>query len=79
MDLVTFKNHAFYVEWWIDLESHMEFVGFFFLQHSLTRQKIDKTTKEMSVVTRNDWVCVCQNVKNQCIFTTKGLITKLDK
>jgi phosphatidylserine decarboxylase len=42
-------------------------------------RKIDKTTKEMLVVTKNDCVCVCQNVKDQCIFVAKGLITKLDK
>jgi hypothetical protein len=30
------------------------------------------------MVTKDDWVCVCQNVKDQCISITKGLITKLD-
>jgi hypothetical protein len=28
-------------------------------------RKIDKTTKEVLMVTRNDWVCVYQNVKDQ--------------
>jgi len=31
------------------------------------------------MVTKDDWVCVCQNVKDQCISITKGLITKLDR
>jgi hypothetical protein len=30
------------------------------------------------MVIRDDWARVCQNVKNQCIFVAKGLITKLD-
>jgi hypothetical protein len=54
MDLVTFKNDAFYVEWWIDLESHVEFVGFFFIQRMYMLRKIDKTTKELLMVTRDD-------------------------
>jgi hypothetical protein len=41
--------------------------------------KIDKTTKEVLMLTRGDWVHVCQNVKDQGISTTKGLIAKLDK
>ncbi len=31
------------------------------------------------MVTRDDWVHVCQNVKYQCTSVTKGLIAKLDK
>jgi hypothetical protein len=31
------------------------------------------------MVIKDDWVHVCQNVKDQCIFVTKGLITKLDR
>jgi len=29
MDLVTFKSDALCGEWWIDPESHVEFVGLF--------------------------------------------------
>jgi hypothetical protein len=32
MDLMTFKNDALCIEWWNDLKSHVEFVGFFFIQ-----------------------------------------------
>ncbi len=28
VDLVTLKNNALWVEWWIDLESHVEFASF---------------------------------------------------
>ncbi len=45
VDLVTLKNNALWVEWWIDLESHVEFVGFFFIQHLYMLRKINKTTK----------------------------------
>jgi len=31
------------------------------------------------MVTRDDWVHVCQNVKDQCTSITKGLVAKLDK
>jgi hypothetical protein len=31
------------------------------------------------MVTKDDWVRVCQNVKNQCISVAKGLVAKLDK
>jgi hypothetical protein len=41
-------------------------------------RKIDKTTKEL-MVTRDDWVHICQNVKDQCTSIAKGLIAKLDK
>ncbi len=30
------------------------------------------------MVIRDDWACVCQNVKYQCTFVAKGLIAKLD-
>jgi hypothetical protein len=33
----------------------------------------------MSMVTKENWVVGCQDVKNQCIFTAKGLILELDK
>jgi hypothetical protein len=69
VDLVTFKNDALYIEWWIDLKSHVEFAGFFFIQHLYMLRKTNKTTKEVSMVTRDDWVRVYQNVKNQCIST----------
>ncbi len=59
-------------------KSHVEFVGFFFIQCLYMLQKTDKTT-EVSMVIRDDWVHVCQNVKDQCTFTTKGLIAKLDR
>ncbi len=31
------------------------------------------------MVTKDDWVHVCQNVKDQCTSIAKGLTTKLDK
>jgi hypothetical protein len=31
------------------------------------------------MVIKDYWVHVCQNVKNQCNFLTKGLIAKLDR
>jgi hypothetical protein len=31
------------------------------------------------MVIKDVWAHVCQNVKNQCNFLTKGLITKLDR
>jgi hypothetical protein len=76
---LVFKNDALRVEWWIDLESHVEFVGFFFIQHLYMLQKTNKTTKEVSIVIMDDWVCVYQNVKDQCTFVAKGLIAELDK
>ncbi len=32
VDLVTFKSDALCVEWWTNLELHVEFVSFFFIQ-----------------------------------------------
>jgi hypothetical protein len=54
MDLVTFKSDALCIEWWTDLESHVEFFDFFFIQCLYMLQKLDKTTKEVSMVTKND-------------------------
>jgi hypothetical protein len=54
MDLVTFKNDAFYVKWWTDQKSHVEFTGCLFIQHLYMLQKIGKTTKEVSMVIRVD-------------------------
>jgi hypothetical protein len=31
------------------------------------------------MVVRQDWITMCQGVKDQCIFITKGLITELNK
>jgi len=31
------------------------------------------------MVIKDDWTCVCQNVKDQCTFVAKGLIVELDK
>jgi hypothetical protein len=64
MNFVKLKSDALCVEWWINQESHVEFVSFFFIQHLYMLWKTDKTTKEVSMVIRDDWVCVCQNVKN---------------
>ncbi len=33
----------------------------------------------MSMVTKENWAIVCQDVKNQCIYVVKGLILELDK
>ncbi len=54
MDLVTFKNDALCVEWWINPKSHVEFFGFSFIQCLYMLQKTNKTTKEVSMVTKND-------------------------
>jgi hypothetical protein len=35
--------------------------------------KIDKCIGVMSMVIKEDWVVICQNVKNQCTYATKGL------
>ncbi len=40
--------------------------------------KIDKCIGVMSMVTKEDWVVVCQNVKNQCTYAIKGLTLELD-
>jgi hypothetical protein len=42
-------------------------------------QKIDKCTRVVSMVTKEDWVIVCQDVKNQCTYAVKGLILELDR
>lgn len=31
------------------------------------------------MVTKEDWVVACQDVKDKCIFIAKGLKTELDK
>jgi len=41
--------------------------------------KIDKCTRVVSMVNKEDWVVVCQDVKNQCTYVVKGLILELDK
>jgi hypothetical protein len=40
--------------------------------------KIDKCIGVVSMVTKEDWAVVCQDVKNQCTYATKGLILELD-
>ncbi len=42
--------------------------------------KIDKCTRVVSMDTKEDWVVICQDVKNQCTFAPKGnLILELDR
>jgi hypothetical protein len=40
--------------------------------------KIDKCIGVVSMFTKEDWAVVCQDVKNQCTYATKGLILELD-
>jgi hypothetical protein len=40
--------------------------------------KFDKCIRIVSMVTKEDWVIVCQDVKNQCTYVIKGLIFELD-
>jgi hypothetical protein len=40
--------------------------------------KFDKCFKVVSMVIKEDWVVVCQDLKNQCTYATKGLILELD-
>jgi len=42
-------------------------------------QIIDKCIRVVSMVTKENWVVGCQDVKNQCTSTAKGLILELDK
>jgi hypothetical protein len=41
--------------------------------------KTDKCIGVLSMVTEEDWAVVCQDVKYQCTYATKGLIFELDK
>jgi len=41
--------------------------------------KTNKCIGVVSLVTKEDWTDVCQDVKNQCTFATNGLILELDR
>jgi hypothetical protein len=57
----------------------MDYVSFYFKEQFYMLHKIDKCIGVVSMVTKEDWSIVCQDVKNQCISIVKGLILELDR
>jgi hypothetical protein len=41
--------------------------------------KTNKCTRVVSMVTKEDWVVICQDVKYQCTYAARGLIFELNK
>ncbi len=41
--------------------------------------KTNRCIRVVSMVTKENWVVACQDVKNQCTSTAKGLILELDR
>ncbi len=67
------------VVWYVEPTTQMDYVDFCCKEQFYMLHKIDKCTGVVSMVTKEDWVIVCQDVKNQCTFVAKGLILELDR
>jgi hypothetical protein len=78
VDLVEFKFDTLLVVWYAKPTTQMNYVTFCFKEQFYMLHKIDKCIGVMSMVTKEDWVVVCQNVKNQCTYAIKGLTLELD-
>jgi hypothetical protein len=79
MDLVELKFDVWLTIWYLEPTTQMDYVTFYFKEQFYMLNKIDKCAKVVSMVTKEDWVVVCQDVKNQCTYAIKGLILELDR
>jgi hypothetical protein len=64
VDLVEFKYDTLPVVWYVVPTTQMDYVAFCFKEQFYMLHKIDKCIRIMSMVTKEDWVIVCQDVKN---------------
>jgi hypothetical protein len=76
---MEFKFDTLLVVWYTEPTTQINYVAFFFKWQFYMLQIIDKCIRVVSMVTKENWVVGCQDVKNQCISITKGLILELDK
>jgi hypothetical protein len=79
VDLVEFKFDVLPTIWYLEPTTQMDYATFCFKEQFYMLHKIDKCTRVVSMVTKEDWVVVCQDVKKQCTYVIKGLILELDK
>ncbi len=79
VDWVEFKFDKLLVVWYVEPTTQMDYVVFCFKEQFYILHKTNKCTGVVSMVTKENWVIVCQDVKNQCTFTRKGLIFELDR
>jgi len=77
--LVRLKSNTLPIVWYPEPITQMDYVAFCFKEQFYMLHKTNKCTKVVSMVTKEDWAILCQDVKNKCIFVTKGLIMELDR
>jgi hypothetical protein len=76
---VEFKSDTLLVVWYIEPTTQIDYDAFSFEEKFYMLHKTNKCIRVVSMVTKENWVVGCQDVKNQCTSTTKGLILELDK
>ncbi len=64
MDLVEFKSNVLLTIWYLKPTTQMDYVVFYFKEQFHILHKTYKCTRVVSMVTKEDWVVVCQDVKN---------------
>jgi hypothetical protein len=57
----------------------IEYLGFKFHIWMYMRHNIDVTSGEVTMVSKGNWECAMQSIKEQCISVALGLIKELDR
>ncbi len=73
------KSNALPIVWYLEPITQMDYAAICFMEQFYMLHKTNKCAKVVSMVTKEDWAIVCQDVKNKCTFVTKGLIIGLDR
>jgi hypothetical protein len=79
VDLVEFKFDTLPIVWYVEPTTQMDYDAFCFKEQFYMLHKTNQCIKVVSMVTKEDWTVVCQDVKTQCTFATNGLILELDR
>jgi hypothetical protein len=79
VDMVEFIFDVLLIVWYLKPTTQTDYVAFYFKEQFYMLHKIDKGIIVVSMVTKEDWAIICQDVKDQCTFVAKGLILALDR
>jgi hypothetical protein len=66
--LVELKYDMLLVVWYVESTTQMDYASFYFKEQFYMLHKIDKCTRVVSMVTKEYWSIVSQDVKNQGIL-----------
>jgi len=71
VDSVEFISNVLLIVWYPKPTTQMDYAAFCFTEQFYMLHKIDKRIGVVSMVTKEDWAIVCQDVKDQCTFVAK--------